>query len=137
MNFAQSLDHDHDQGVLHSWKDISSYTGRSVRTVQRWEQLFTFPVHRASGELKGSVMAFRSEIDAWLRSRALRPKPRHEGHERIHALAESFAENSRTLETRVNTLAEVIARTNDLRKQMIASRPKSVVSAQSGAARVG
>lgn len=66
---------DRNQEVLHSWKDISLYTGRSVRTVQRWEQQFGFPIHRASGALKGAVMAFRPEIDSWLHGREMRPQP--------------------------------------------------------------
>ena len=35
--------------VLNSWKEIASYLGRSVRTVQRWEREFGLPVHRPAG----------------------------------------------------------------------------------------
>jgi hypothetical protein len=54
--------------VLHSWKDISKYVGRGVRTVQRWEQDLGFPVHRPRGKERSAVMAFASEIDEWLRN---------------------------------------------------------------------
>jgi hypothetical protein len=55
-------------GVLHSWKDISRYTGRGVRTVQRYEQL-RLPVHRVAGRKHTAVIAFTDEIDHWLRTR--------------------------------------------------------------------
>ena len=52
--------------VLHSWKDISSYSGRGVRTLQRYESHFGFPIHRPLGKPRSSVLAFREEIDRWL-----------------------------------------------------------------------
>ena len=42
------------------------YVGRGVRTVQRYEVQLGFPVRRPAGILRGSVMAFSDEIDAWL-----------------------------------------------------------------------
>lgn len=56
-------------GVLHSWKDISKYTGRGVRTVQRYEAQLGLPVHRVAGKKRTAVMAFTDEIDHWLRTR--------------------------------------------------------------------
>ena len=58
--------------LLNSWKEISRYIGRGVRTVQRWEQEFGLPVRRPGGHVRGSVIALRSEIDTWLASRAAR-----------------------------------------------------------------
>lgn len=52
--------------VLHSWKEISSYTGRGVRTIQRYEVQFGFPVHRPAGSARSTVLAFTDEIDHWL-----------------------------------------------------------------------
>lgn len=52
--------------VLHSWKEISSYTGRGVRTLQRYEVLLGFPIHRPSGRPRSSVLAFKHEIDQWM-----------------------------------------------------------------------
>jgi len=52
--------------VLNSWKEISNYIGRGIRTVQRWEKDFGLPVRRPSGHLKGSVFALRHEIDEWV-----------------------------------------------------------------------
>ena len=53
--------------VLNSWKEIANYIGRGVRTVQRWEQLYDFPVHRPSGHDRSSVFALSEEIDHWLK----------------------------------------------------------------------
>lgn len=52
--------------VLHSWKEIASYTGRGVRTIQRYEMQLGFPVRRPSGSSRSAVLAFTNEIDAWL-----------------------------------------------------------------------
>ena len=52
--------------ILSSWKELARYTGRGVRTLQRYERRFGLPVRRLSNDSRGSVMAFAHEIDAWL-----------------------------------------------------------------------
>ncbi len=52
--------------VLQSWKDISAYLGRDVRTCRRWEEKLGLPVHRLNGSAKARVMAYQDEIDRWL-----------------------------------------------------------------------
>ncbi len=52
--------------VLHSWKDIANYTGRGVRTLQRYEAKLGFPIHRPAGKSRSAVLAFPKEIDEWL-----------------------------------------------------------------------
>jgi len=52
--------------VLHSWKDIANYTGRGVRTLQRYEIQLGFPIHRPAGRSRSAVLAFSDEIDEWL-----------------------------------------------------------------------
>jgi hypothetical protein len=64
-----------DARVLNSWKEISSYIGRGVRTVQRWEEHYGLPVHRPSGRDRSAVYAIVDEIDAWLRAGATHQKP--------------------------------------------------------------
>jgi Tol biopolymer transport system component len=54
---------------LDSWKEIAAYLNRDVTTVQRWEKREGMPVHRHLHDRLGSVYAFRSELDAWSRSR--------------------------------------------------------------------
>ena len=58
---------------LDSWKDIAAHLKRDVSTVQRWEKREGMPVHRHLHDKLGSVFAFRTELDAWSRSRSSRP----------------------------------------------------------------
>jgi hypothetical protein len=51
---------------LDGWKEIASYLGRGVRTVQRWEREFGLPVRRMGADRGESVFAFTGEIDRWL-----------------------------------------------------------------------
>ena len=57
---------DSQNEILHSWKEISAYIERGVRTLQRYERLMAFPILRPLGKRRSSVMAFRVEVDAWL-----------------------------------------------------------------------
>jgi TolB-like protein/tetratricopeptide (TPR) repeat protein len=56
---------------LDSWKDIANYLKRDISTVQRWERREAMPVHRHLHDYRGSVYAFRSELDRWIASRGL------------------------------------------------------------------
>ncbi|MGC2744236.1 MAG: helix-turn-helix domain-containing protein [Candidatus Angelobacter sp.] len=58
-------------GVLNSWKEIATYLGRGVRTVQRWESELQLPIHRPRGKNRSAVVAFRKELDDWLRATPL------------------------------------------------------------------
>ncbi|MFN8092978.1 MAG: hypothetical protein U0599_12265 [Vicinamibacteria bacterium] len=55
---------------LDSWKEISAYLGRGVRTIQRWEKHEGLPIHRHVHAAKGSVYALRSELEAWRTTRS-------------------------------------------------------------------
>ena len=56
---------------LDSWKEIAAYMKRDVTTVQRWEKREGMPVQRHLHDKMGSVYAFRTDLDAWARSRNL------------------------------------------------------------------
>jgi hypothetical protein len=56
----------HAVGLLTSWKDISNYLQRGVRTTQRWERSLGLPVHRVGSGKRAPVFAFESELDGWL-----------------------------------------------------------------------
>ena len=60
------------EDLLDSWKDIAAYLKRDISTAQRWERREDMPVHRHVHDTRGSVYAFRSELDDWLESRRLR-----------------------------------------------------------------
>ncbi len=51
---------------IDSWKEISSYLGRDVSTVIRWEKEKALPVHRIPGGRRQSVFAYRHELDQWM-----------------------------------------------------------------------
>src|SRR5690242_12832334 len=78
--------------VLHSWKEISSYTGRGVRTIQRYEVQFGFPIHRPAGSPRSAVLAFTDEIDHWLAGSPTRsvpvavPKVYHHHNDRMRSV---------------------------------------------------
>ena len=61
-----------DLEILGGWKEIATHLGRGVRTVQRYERELGLPVHRAAGKNKGSVIATKGEIDAWVLARPIR-----------------------------------------------------------------
>jgi len=91
-----------DVRILNSWKEISSYIGRGVRTVQRWEELYGLPVHRAAGRDRSAVYALSDEIDAWLRMGKMHEQPAN-GHPEVTPRA---AEQYRDLMSRASTLVD-------------------------------
>jgi tetratricopeptide (TPR) repeat protein len=54
---------------LDSWKEIAAYLNRSERTVRRWEDKESLPVHRLQHDKRGSIYAYTRELDAWRDSR--------------------------------------------------------------------
>jgi hypothetical protein len=90
-----------DVRILNSWKEISSYIGRGVRTVQRWEELYGLPVHRAAGRDRSAVYALSDEVDAWLRLGKMHEAPTAQREVTTHA-----AEQYRNLVQRTHTLVE-------------------------------
>ena len=60
---------DANDTVLTCWKDIAKYLGKSVRTVQRWEQLYGLPVRRPKeAKSKSAVIARTADLKAWVES---------------------------------------------------------------------
>src|SRR5512141_3152257 len=57
-----------DVEVLESWKEISRYLNRDIRTIQRWERERGLPVRRIPGGEKPRVYAIKSELDDWRRT---------------------------------------------------------------------
>ena len=60
---------------LDSWKEIASFLGRGIRTVQRWEREEGLPVHRLPHAERGSVFAHSNELSAWWERRQINPEP--------------------------------------------------------------
>jgi hypothetical protein len=57
--------------VLTSWKEIATYLGKGLRTVQRWEHELSLPIRRPLNAQKHIVMALPAELDEWVRGRML------------------------------------------------------------------
>lgn len=60
---------------LDSWKEIAAYLKRDVRTLHRWEDEEGLPIRRHLHNKRGSVYAYRSELEAWWQERRLRLEP--------------------------------------------------------------
>lgn len=56
--------------VLRSWKEIADYVGTSVKTVQRWEQAYAFPIRRLQERKGATVFALKTEVDCWITTRS-------------------------------------------------------------------
>jgi hypothetical protein len=56
------------QTRLHSWKEISAFMGCDARTCTRYEKEYGLPVYRVGGKKKGSVFAYREELEQWMAS---------------------------------------------------------------------
>jgi TolB-like protein/tetratricopeptide (TPR) repeat protein len=57
---------------LDSWKAIAVYLKRGVRTVMRWEKEEGLPVRRHLHQKRGTVYAYRPEVDVWWEGRRAR-----------------------------------------------------------------
>jgi Tol biopolymer transport system component len=73
---------------LDSWKEIAAYLNRDVTTAQRWEKREGMPVHRHLHGRLGSVYAFRTELDVWVRSRNVEAPAPNENSTASPGLAE-------------------------------------------------
>jgi len=84
--------------ILSGWKDVANYLGKGVRTVQRYERELALPVRRPGGKSRGSIIATRAELDAWIAAIPVRdtlelePRKRSEPSALIGAVRTSLAE---------------------------------------------
>jgi phage terminase Nu1 subunit (DNA packaging protein) len=127
-----------NEEVLNSWKEVASYLGRGVRTVQRWEQELGLPVRRPRGRSRSAVIAFKSELDKWLHNAPAEqlqndhpddrlpkwPQTKYTAYERQTRLHDNTAvlisrthvllERSQNLCERLNTLRDKVIKTVQL-----------------------
>jgi TolB-like protein len=66
--------------ILDSWKAISDYLDRDIRTCARWEKELGLPVYRINNHSpRSKVFAYKSEIDEWMKEKSnhngIRKKP--------------------------------------------------------------
>ena len=87
-----------NSAVLSSWKEIATYLGRGVRTVQRWERNADLPVRRPNGANRGPVLAIPGELDRWISRSSSRPSLPN-AKSATENLAAKLADLARTLLT--------------------------------------
>ncbi|HEX6502903.1 MAG TPA: hypothetical protein VF011_06610 [Terriglobales bacterium] len=89
--------------MLTGWKEIGNFVGRGVRTVQRWQAELELPVHRVRNSPRSPVFAFKSELDWWMRARAMNNPSTHPLVPREHQT--NFAiQEAHLLKTRCRSL---------------------------------
>ncbi len=114
--------------ALNSWKEIATYLGRGVRTVQRWERELNLPVRRPHNHLRSPVIAIPAELDEWMR----RGKPRRGGSRRALTTSDIVAkscalnEKIKTMCERTQKLSDTIARTVARSKRNVATGSQSI-----------
>ena len=109
-----------ERRILNSWKEIATYLGRGVRTVQRWEAQLGLPVHRPAGKDHSAVVAFSSELDQWLDRRPLRTTSSFETSPALDiALLQSLLDKAEVLLQRCETLL--------LRHEELSNRVSAIV----------
>jgi vancomycin resistance protein YoaR len=102
--------------ILSGWKEIANYLGGGVRTVQRYECELGLPIRRPAGRSRGSVIATKAEIDAWISASPLREAFRLS----LHAM--DSTETVKGLKQQVTELHRLREETAQLRDEMSASR---------------
>ena len=98
--------------ILNGWKEIATYLGKGVRTVQRLERELNLPVHRPNGRAKGSVIAIKVELDAWVTAAPIRNA--------LHLRPDWIAKNA------IDTKASL----DELRRQLLEARKLRQESAE-------
>jgi hypothetical protein len=99
--------------VLTSWKEIAQYLGKGVRTVQRWERELGLPVRRPKPKQKHIVLAFRGELDEWLRhaaKQALNVGTHSAEFQRMKLLMATLVERMEKLQRNTDELAKTAAK---------------------------
>ena len=93
---------------LNSWKQIATFLGRGVRTVQRWERELQLPVHRIGTGPRSPVYALAMELNFWITtSGAMRSEPAQGAP--LRPATGKPVEDSRRLTSKIHTLVREVA----------------------------
>lgn len=120
--------------MLNSWKEIASYLGRGVRTVQRWELELGLPIHRIGKGKRSPVYATIAELNFWISTsdaaRVQQPRPQQiertpknggaiQDSHRLLASLHELARNMAEISVRQRHQAELLqARLTQMRSRM-------------------
>lgn len=91
-----------EEEILESWKEISAYLNRKIRTCQYWEKKLGLPVHRLEDSSKARVFAYKKELDSWLQEKL------HEGEIIKRNILFSFFQKNKILSISAFTLLCVV-----------------------------
>jgi hypothetical protein len=109
--------------LLTSWKEIASFMGKGVRTVQRWEATLGLPVIRPANSRSGIVMARPSDLEAWLHNgrqrSSLSPDTRRQRHQEARAGFSECVREWRSYQRAVKALSDQVNATRRSLKQEI------------------
>jgi hypothetical protein len=98
--------------ILNSWKEIATYLGRGVRTVQRWERELHLPVRRLGKGKRSPVYSTAAELNFWMSTvdfaRSPRLQPQRGASASLPRTSMPFEESRRLLSS-VHSLAQAIA----------------------------
>jgi hypothetical protein len=116
-----------DAPMLNSWKEIAQYLGRSVRTIQRWENTLGLPVRRPRGQRRSAVVALKDDLDRWIqRTEQLKASGPQIAPERLGVASENIrtllARRDRILANTRNLRAETKLLTEHLRESLERTR---------------
>lgn len=64
-----------EEDLLNSWKEISGYLKRDIRTCQYWEKKHGLPVHRFDDSSRARVFAYKRELDGWMQQMLHKTEP--------------------------------------------------------------
>jgi hypothetical protein len=76
------------RATLQTWKEIASELNCGVRTAQRWERTLGLPVRRLGRGSRARVVAFKDELQRWLRKNAKETTTKKVG---LQSIIEFFA----------------------------------------------
>ncbi len=112
--------------ILNSWKEISTYLGRGIRTAQRWEQELHLPIHRVGTGRRAPVFALEHEVQSWLQTIRTWPNPSYREVSAPHAahakVTSHAAELARQLITNTRENRRLMRELHENVEQMMRSR---------------
>jgi hypothetical protein len=98
--------------ILTGWKQISSYLGYGVRTVQRWESE-GLPVTRVTKSPRSPVVVDSEELDAWILHRSRPPNGAPQAvvnkFRRAQQLRRELVRKRKALEVSIEKLMKTLA----------------------------
>lgn len=102
--------------ILNGWKEIATYLGKGVRTVQRYERLMGLPIRRPASKSRAAVVATKSELDAWVAASPIR-----EAFQLPHSAAYSAAHSAEIMRLKLKQMGALRDEMTALRAELKAS----------------